>query len=166
MRLALAMLLCAAAGWRRKPAPTLQQAESLWKQHRYDESKDVFEALVAAHPRNAEYRVRMGRLFLERFNATEAAKLFSEALEIDPKQAGALLGLALVAADGYEARAVDFARRGAGSRSALFGGAGIARAPGARRQRPGQGGGRGAQGPRICRQMRCRPGPSSPPSTG
>jgi tetratricopeptide (TPR) repeat protein len=105
------VFLCAAAGLFAQGAPTLQQAESLWKQHRYVESKDVFEALLAAHPRNAEYRVRMGRLFLERFNAPEAAKLFSEALEIEPKQAGALLGLALVAADGYEARAVDFARR-------------------------------------------------------
>jgi cellulose synthase operon protein C len=102
----LALLLPAAL-----PAQTLDRAESLRKQHRYIESKDVFEALIAAHPRNAEYRVRFGRLFLERFNAPEAAKLFNEALEIQPKQADALLGLALVAADGFEAQATNFARR-------------------------------------------------------
>ena len=111
MRLLIA-ILCATAGLAgQTPAQTLQQAESLWKQHRYEESKAVFEALVKAHPRNAEYRVRFGQLFLERFNAPEAAKLFNEALEIQPKQADALLGLARVAADGFEAQATYFAKR-------------------------------------------------------
>ncbi|HUD98428.1 MAG TPA: tetratricopeptide repeat protein [Bryobacteraceae bacterium] len=107
MRLLLA-LLCAAAVL---PAQTLDQAESLWKQHRYQEAEHAFESLVAAHPRNAEYRVQMGRLFLERFNATEAAKLFNEALAIQPKQADALLGLALVAAQTFEAQATYFAHQ-------------------------------------------------------
>jgi tetratricopeptide (TPR) repeat protein len=111
MRLLLAILCAAAALPAQFPVPTLDRAESLWKEHRYDESKNVFEALIAAHPRNAEYRVRFGRLFLERFNGPEAAKLFNEALEIEPKQAGALLGLALVAAEGFEAQASYFAQR-------------------------------------------------------
>lgn len=106
MRLLLAML-CAAA----LLAQTLQQAESLWKQHRYTEANDAFRALVAAHPRNAEYRVRWGRLFLERFNPPEAGRLFHEALAINPKQADALLGLAQVAADGFEAQAIEFAHK-------------------------------------------------------
>ncbi|HXM41016.1 MAG TPA: tetratricopeptide repeat protein [Bryobacteraceae bacterium] len=107
MRLLLAILYAASA----LPAQTLAQAESLWKQHRYVESSDTFRALVAAHPRNAEYRVRWGRLFLERFNAPEASKLFNEALEIQPKRADALLGMALVAADGFEAQASYFAHQ-------------------------------------------------------
>src|ERR1700683_4766879 len=111
MRLLLAILCAAAALPAQFPVPTLDRAESLWKEHRYDESKNVFEALIAAHPRNAEYRVRFGQLFLERFNGPEAAKLFNEALEIEPKQAGALLGLALVAAEGFEAQASYFAQR-------------------------------------------------------
>ena len=111
----LVAFLCAAAALAGQTSaqtsgPTLGQAEALWKQHRYVESKDAFEALIAAHPRNAEYRVRMGRLFLERFNPTEAGKLFNEALKIDPKHAGALLGLALVAAESYEAQASHFAQ--------------------------------------------------------
>jgi tetratricopeptide (TPR) repeat protein len=109
--LLLLAILCAAALSAQTPAPTLDQAEALWKQHRYVESNDVFRALVAAHPRNAEYRVRWGRLFLDRFQSTEAAKLFNEALEIQPRQADALLGLALVAADSYEAQASDFAQQ-------------------------------------------------------
>ena len=109
--LLLALLLTAAALPAQTPTPTLDQAESLWKQHRYVESNDTFRAPGAAHPRNAEYRVRWGRLFLERFNAPDAAKLFNEALEIQPKQADALLGLALVAADGFEAQASHFAHQ-------------------------------------------------------
>jgi tetratricopeptide (TPR) repeat protein len=101
-------MLCAAATL---AAQTIEQAESLWKQHRYEESKAAFEALVKAHPRNAEYRVRFGDLFLERFNAPEAAKLYNEALSIQPKQANALLGLARVAAEGFDAQAVYFAER-------------------------------------------------------
>jgi tetratricopeptide (TPR) repeat protein len=77
----------------------------------YEESKAAFEALAAAHPRNAEYRVRFGRLLLERYNIQEAAKLFQEALEIQPKQAGALLGLAQVAAEGFDAQAAYFAQQ-------------------------------------------------------
>jgi tetratricopeptide (TPR) repeat protein len=90
---------------------TLQQAEALWKQHRYDDANGAFRALVATHPGNAEYRVRWGRLFLERFQPDDAAKLFNEALAIEPKRADALLGLALVAADGFEAKAVELAHR-------------------------------------------------------
>src|SRR5579862_2890409 len=107
MRLLL-VTLCAAAGL---SAQTPEQAESLWKQHRYSEANDTFRALVDAHPRNAEYRVRWGRLMLERFNAMDASKLFQEALDIQPKEAGALLGLALVAAEGFEAQAVFYAQK-------------------------------------------------------
>jgi len=111
MRLRLAILFATAGLVAQAAAQTLEQAESLWKQHRYEEAKNAFETLAAAHPRNAEYRVREGRLFLERFNAPEAAKLFNEALAIEPKQADALLGLALVAADNYDAQASTFARK-------------------------------------------------------
>jgi tetratricopeptide (TPR) repeat protein len=48
---------------------------------------------------------------LERFNAPEAAKLYNEALSIQPKQANALLGLARVAAEGFDAQAVYYAER-------------------------------------------------------
>jgi tetratricopeptide (TPR) repeat protein len=92
-------------------AQTLGQAESLWKAHRYSDANDTFRALVAAHPRNAGYRVRWGRLLLERFNKPDAAQLFQEALKIDPNNAGAYLGLALVAAEGFENQAVEFAHK-------------------------------------------------------
>jgi len=107
MKLLLAVLWAGAALW----AQTLEQAESLWKQHRYSEANDAFRELVKAHPRNAGYRVRWGRLYLERYQPADAAQLFEEALKIDPNNAGAFLGFALVAAEGFESKAVEFAHK-------------------------------------------------------
>jgi cellulose synthase operon protein C len=90
---------------------TIQQAESLWRAHDYDGAKNAFEALVKANPKNADYRVRFGQLFYERFNATEAAKLFQEALGLDPKNAQAMLGMAQLAGDNYDAKANEFATK-------------------------------------------------------
>jgi len=43
-------------------AQTLQQAEALQKQRRYEDANEVFKALVAKEPKNSEYRERWGRL--------------------------------------------------------------------------------------------------------
>jgi tetratricopeptide (TPR) repeat protein len=106
MKLLLAALFAATLS-----AQTIEQAESLWKAHHYSEANDTFRALVSAHPRNAQYRVRWGRLLLERFNKPDAAQLFQEALKIEPNNAGAYMGLALVAAEGFENKAVEFAHK-------------------------------------------------------
>jgi len=47
-------------------------------------------------------------LFHERFNNTDAANLFQEALEKDPKNAQAYYGLALVSADGFDNKAIEY----------------------------------------------------------
>ncbi len=44
----------------------------------------------------------------ERFNNTDAADLFKEALEKDPKNAQAYYGLALVSADGFDNKAIRY----------------------------------------------------------
>jgi len=90
-------------------AQTLQQAESLWQAHQYKEAGQVFESLVKTQPKNADYKVRYGRLLLERFNRADAASLFQEALEIKKDHPGALLGMALVAADSFEGKAAELA---------------------------------------------------------
>lgn len=92
-------------------AQTLERAEALWREHRYTEANDTFRALVNANPTNATCRVRWGRLFLERFQPADAEGLFKEALELDPKNTGALVGLALAAADRFENRAVHYAEQ-------------------------------------------------------
>jgi cellulose synthase operon protein C len=89
---------------------TIERAEALWRAHQYKDAGAAFEALVKRNGKNADYKVRYGRLLLERFNAEQASGLFEEALEIKKDHAGALLGLALVAADSFESKAAELAR--------------------------------------------------------
>jgi cellulose synthase operon protein C len=92
-------------------AQTLPQAEALWRAHDYKGASDTFRALVARDEKNPEYRVRWGRLFLERFNATEASALFGEALTLKSDYAPALLGLAMVAEETFEGKAIPLTQK-------------------------------------------------------
>jgi len=93
------------------PAQTLDQAEALWKARRYNEANEIFKQLVALQPKNADFRVRWGRMYLDHSQPSDARDLFGEALEIKKDHAGALLGLALVAAQNFDHRAADLARK-------------------------------------------------------
>jgi tetratricopeptide (TPR) repeat protein len=93
------------------PAQTLERAEAFWKARRFQESNEEFRALVAKYPTNPDYRVRWGRLFLERSQPEEAAGLFQEGLELRKEHPGALVGLALIAADTFEGSAEKLASR-------------------------------------------------------
>src|SRR5256886_4078520 len=92
-------------------AQTLAQAEALWKARRFKEANDVFKQLETKEPKNPDYKVRWGRMMMDHAQPTDAQDLFGEALEIKKDHAGALMGMALVAADGFEARAGELARR-------------------------------------------------------
>lgn len=94
------------------PDPYLR-AEGLWGLEQYSEANNQFREALKLHPKSVEIRVRWGRLFLERFNKDEAKGLFEEALQIKENDAGANLGLALVAAEGFSSAAVHFATRAA-----------------------------------------------------
>ena len=87
----------------------LDRAEALWKAHDYEGANTVFRELVKAHPNNPDYKVRWGRLFLDHFQPNDAAQLFLEALAIKKDHPGALLGLALVAADKFDGKAIELA---------------------------------------------------------
>lgn len=102
----LALALLAGPG-----EPLYRRAESAWKQGDYRAANDLFRAAVAAEPQNARYRVRWGRLFLERFQPADARQLFEEALELEPQNPEAHLGLALVAAESFEGAAVELAEK-------------------------------------------------------
>src|SRR5258705_5814627 len=84
------------------------RAEGYWGTEMYQEANNQFRLAVAQSPANPHYRVRWGRLMHERFNNTDAANLFKEALEKDPKNAQAYYGLALVSADGFDSKAVEY----------------------------------------------------------
>jgi len=59
------------------------RAEAAWASGRFDEARNLFQQALSANPGSAEIRVRSGRLYLERFNKSEASKLFGEALKIN-----------------------------------------------------------------------------------
>ena len=88
---------------------SLAHAEALWKSRDYDGANREFRALVAEQPKNPGLRVRWAQLFVERFNKEEAVNLYREALQIKPDDTGALLGIASVMAEGFEATAKEYA---------------------------------------------------------
>lgn len=87
----------------------LKRAEGYWGVGHYDEANDEFRAAIKEEPKSAAVRVEWGRMFLEHYQPGDAAKLFEEALEIDPNNAAAYLGLARVAAQNFDNKAVKFA---------------------------------------------------------
>ncbi len=92
-------------------AQTLQQAEALWKARRYQDANEVFKVLVQKNPDNPDYKVRWGRMYLDHWQPDTAAELFNEALALKKDHAGALLGLALIAAEHYEHKASELAAK-------------------------------------------------------
>lgn len=86
-------------------------AETYWKQGRYEDANNSFRIAVRNSPRNAALRVRWGRLLLERFNPGAASGLFGEALEIQKDYPPALLGLALVAAENFDQKAIELSQK-------------------------------------------------------
>lgn len=87
------------------------RAEGFWGLEMYQDANNEFRTAVAQSATNANYRVRWGRLMHERFNNKDAADLFQEAIQRDPKNAQAYLGLALVSADGFDNKAVEEAKK-------------------------------------------------------
>ena len=81
------------------------RAEGDWGLELYQDANNEFRAAVKRDDRSAHDRVRWGRLLHERFNNPDAAKLFAEAIERDPRSAEAYLGLALVDADSFDRKA-------------------------------------------------------------
>jgi cellulose synthase operon protein C len=85
------------------------RAEGDWGLGLYEQANNEFRTAVAQADKNALYRVRWGMLLHERFNNKDADDLFNEALQRDPKNARAFLGLAIVSADGFDSKAIDWA---------------------------------------------------------
>jgi tetratricopeptide (TPR) repeat protein len=87
------------------------RAEGYWGLEMFSEANNEFRIAVAQSDRNANDRVRWGRLLHERSNNTDAENLFKEALALDPRNAPAYLGLALVSADGFDNQAIEWASK-------------------------------------------------------
>ncbi len=80
-------------------------AEAYQHLDRFHEANRAFDQAAAAAPRDADIRVRWGRLYLLTYNAAEAQRLFEEALKLDATHVGALAGMAEVLSDRWDAGA-------------------------------------------------------------
>jgi cellulose synthase operon protein C len=84
------------------------QAEGYWGLEQYDQANEAFRIATAQPSSDPLYKVRWGMLLHQRFNNTDAVALFREALQKDPKNAQAYLGLAIVSADGFDGKATEY----------------------------------------------------------
>ncbi|MEZ2347273.1 peptidase MA family metallohydrolase [Terriglobus sp. RCC_193] len=80
---------------------TYERAEGAWGLEDWQSANENFRDATTAANSPAIYKVRWGMLLHERFNNAEAADLFREALQEDPNNAQAYLGLAIVEAEDY-----------------------------------------------------------------
>ena len=83
-------------------AQTIDRAEALWKAHQYKEAGAAFEALVKRNDKNADYKVRYGRLLLERFNSGPGRRSVSGSAQSRGSRRSFCSAWLLVAADGFE----------------------------------------------------------------
>lgn len=87
------------------------QAEGLWGLRNYSAANEAFQAAVKARPKDANLKVRWGRMFLEYSQPGDAQDLFTEALKIDENNAPALYGMALIATDIFAGDASGLAEK-------------------------------------------------------
>lgn len=85
------------------------RAEAAWALDDFPAANAAFRSAVQANPERADLRARWGQLYLEAQSAAEALTLFREALQLDPNDIDAKLGMARVALGGFDAKAEELA---------------------------------------------------------
>lgn len=83
----------------------LTRAEAAWRSQDVTRANEQFRQLLRAKHEAVHERIRWGQLFVQTHQYGEAVSLFREALEIDPKDAYAKIGLARVFAERFEGAA-------------------------------------------------------------
>jgi cellulose synthase operon protein C len=89
----------------------LTRAEGFWGTGDLKTANEQFRVAHARNPKDAQLKTRWGRLYLANDQGGDAAELFEEALEIKKDYPPAVLGIALVAAERFDRKAVDFAEK-------------------------------------------------------
>jgi cellulose synthase operon protein C len=85
------------------------RAEGFWGLEEWEQANSEFRLATQPADANPFYKVRWGMLLHERFNDSDAADLFHEALAKDPSSAAAYLGLAIISADDFDGQAATYA---------------------------------------------------------
>ena len=94
-----------------RSANAYERAEGFWGLEQWEQASAQFRLATQPADANPLYKVRWGLLLHERFNDTDAADLFREALVKDASNAQAYVGLALISADGFDGHAADYAAK-------------------------------------------------------
>jgi tetratricopeptide (TPR) repeat protein len=84
------------------------RAEGSWGLEKWEEANERFRLAAQQTDSKPTVKVRWGRLLHERFNDSDAADLFREALQKDPSNAEGYVGLALVSADQFEGKSAAY----------------------------------------------------------
>ena len=87
------------------------RAEGFWGLEEWQQANEQFRLATQPAASKPLYKVRWGMLLHERFNDSEAADLFREALSKDPSNAEAYDGLALVSAESFNGKAAAYASK-------------------------------------------------------
>ncbi|MGH9583089.1 MAG: peptidase MA family metallohydrolase, partial [Bryobacteraceae bacterium] len=86
------------------------RAEGYWGLSDYEQANVEFRIAYKQQPKSALVREQWGALYLDHYQPGDAAKLFEEALAIDPNDAQAYLDLARVAGESFDPKAIVLAR--------------------------------------------------------
>jgi len=92
-------------------AQTLQQAEALHRAGKLYDANEMYKALEPKYANDPDFKVAWAQVYMDNAQPEDAHGLYVEALKIKPDHAKALLGMALVAEEHFEARAVDLAKK-------------------------------------------------------
>ncbi len=99
------------AGTLRTAADIADAADAYQMLGHTQDANDAFRMALSRDPQSADIRVRWGKLFFAAYDEPEAVKLYEEALKIDPKNPGALTGLAEVRSDEWDGSSDELAAR-------------------------------------------------------
>ncbi len=94
-----------------RSSDTYNRAEGFWGLEEWQQANSEFRLATQPADSKALYKVRWGMLLHERFNDSDAAALFHEALAKDPTSADAYVGLAMISADGFDGQAAAYATK-------------------------------------------------------
>ena len=87
------------------------RAEGQWGLQDYQGAFNSFQSVTKARPKDANLKVRWGRMLMEYGQPGDAQDLFKEALDIDENNAKALYGMALLATDDFAGDASGLAEK-------------------------------------------------------
>ena len=87
------------------------RAEGFWGLEQWSLANEQFRLATLSADSKALYKVRWGLLLHERFNNTDAADLFHEALQKQPSSGEAYIGLARISADSFDGQAARYLRK-------------------------------------------------------